>query len=124
MKGLRLLLVGAVISGMLCSTTFAQSPEERGKSLFNNPKFAGGIKSCNSCHPNGKGLEKAAEKKEFKLMGKTLKTLEEAVNLCIEMGNKGKPIDVNSPEMADIVAYIKSLAKKPVKAPKKKIEGC
>lgn len=33
--------------------------------------------------------------------------------------------DVKSPEMADIAAYIESLAKKPAEAPKKKpIEGC
>ena len=126
MKGLRFFVLSAVISGMLCSTTFAGKhlPEERGKALFNDPKFAGGIRSCNSCHPNGKGLEEAGKKKEFRVMGKTLRSLEDVVNLCIEMGNKGKPIDVKSSEMADIVAYIKSLAKKPTPAPKKKIEGC
>lgn len=104
-------------------------PEERGKTLFNDPKFAGGTagKSCNSCHPNGKGVEKAADKKEFSIMGKRQGSIEEAVNFCIEMANKGKKIAVDSQEMKDIVAYIKSLAgKAPAEAPKKKkaIEGC
>jgi cytochrome c len=105
-------------------------PEERGKTLFNDPKFAGGTagKSCNSCHPGGKGLEMSADKKEFKIMGKTQKSLEEAVNVCIEMANKGKAIDPKSEQMKDIVAYIKSLKgmKMDKEMPKKKkaIEGC
>lgn len=131
MKALKIALLSMVAISLLFSGAFAAKhlPEERGKALFNDVKFAGGTagKSCNSCHPGGKGLEKAAEKKEFKIMGKTQKSIEEAVNFCIEMANKGKAIDAKSPEMADIVAYIKSLARKaPAEAPKKKkaIEGC
>ncbi len=131
MKALKIALLLMVAISLLFSGAFAAKhlPEERGKALFNDVKFAGGTagKSCNSCHPGGKGLEKAAEKKEFKIMGKTQKSIEEAVNFCIEMANKGKAIDAKGPEMADIVAYIKSLTgKAPAKAPKKKkaIEGC
>lgn len=129
MKVLKIALLSIVALCLLFTGVFAGKhlPEERGKALFNDPKFAGGTtgKSCNSCHPGGKGLEKAAEKKEFMIMGKTAKSLEEAVNLCIEMALKGKAIDVKSKEMADIVAYIKSIGKKPAEAPKKRaIEGC
>jgi cytochrome c len=84
-------------------------PEERGKALFNDPGFAGGSKACNSCHLDGRGLEKAADKKEFNIMGKTQKSLQEAVNFCIVNANKGQAIDVDSDQMKDIVAYIKSL---------------
>lgn len=90
----------------------AQSADvSKGKALFNNPKFAGGTsgKSCNTCHPNGKGLENVAKKKEITIMGKKHKTVEEAVNTCIVMALKGKAIDEKSKDMADIVAYIKSL---------------
>ena len=52
-------------------------------------------------------------------MGKTQKSLEEAVNFCIENANKGKAIDAKSDMMKDMVAYIKSLAKKPAETPKK-----
>lgn len=129
MKTFRIALMCMMVFLLLFSVAYAKKhlPEERGKTLFENPKFAGGVKSCNECHPGGKGLEKAADKKEFRIMGKTQKSLEEAVNFCIEMGNKGKAIDAKSPEMADIVAYIKSLkGKVPAEAPKKKkpIEGC
>lgn len=132
MKALKIVILSLVALGLLFSGAFAAKhlPEERGKALFNDVKFAGGTagKSCNSCHPGGKGLEKAGEKKEFNIMGKTVKSIEEAVNICIEMANKGKAIDVKSPEMADIVAYIKSLKgmKMDKEMPKKKkaIEGC
>ena len=83
MRILRALLLFLVISGLISSVAFAMKhlPEERGKTLFNDPKFAGGTKSCNACHPDGKGVEKAADKKEFNIMGKTQKSLEEAQKL-------------------------------------------
>lgn len=127
MKAIRILMLSMVAVGLVFSGVFA-ADIEKGKALFNDPKLGGGTagKSCNSCHPGGKGLEKAAEKKEFMVMGKTQKSIEEAVNFCIENANKGKAIDPKGKDMADIVAYIKSLAKKPTEAPKKKkaIEGC
>lgn len=121
MKILRIVLLSMIAIGLLFSGAFAMKhlPKERGKALFTDPKFAGGSKSCNECHAGGKGLEKAADKKKFKIMGKTQKSLEEAVNFCIENANKGKAIDAKSDQMKDMVAYIKSLAKKPTEAPKK-----
>lgn len=119
MKSARIIMIAMVVVGLAFSSALAGKhlPEERGKALFNDAKFAGGSKSCNECHPGGKGIEKAGDKKEFKIMGKTQKSLEEAVNFCIENANKGKAIDPKSDQMKDIVAYIKSLAKKPAKAP-------
>ncbi len=84
---------------------------EKGKALFKDANFGNGTvgKSCNSCHPNGKGLEKAGEKTEFNIMGQKQNSLEEAVNFCIEMALKGQAIDPNGQDMKDIVAYIRSL---------------
>ena len=42
-------------------------------------------------------------------MGKTQKSIEEAVNFCIINANEGKAIDAKSGQMKDMVAYIKSL---------------
>ncbi|MBI4690435.1 MAG: hypothetical protein HY754_09250 [Nitrospirae bacterium] len=108
-----ILLVFTAIA-LIASVSFAADDVEKGKKLFKDPKFGGGTagKSCNSCHPNGRGLEKSADKKEFTLMGKTVKTLEEVVNICIETPMKGKAIDVKSEQMKNIVAYIKSLKTK------------
>ena len=99
---------------LIFTLAFAAGEAEKGKVLFNDAKFAGGVKACSSCHPNGKGLENAGEKKEFHLMGGTQKSLEEAINACIVSAIKGKAIDVKSSQMKEIAAYIKSLkAKKP-----------
>ncbi|MBI5676295.1 MAG: hypothetical protein HZC48_10815 [Nitrospirae bacterium] len=96
----------------------------KGKALFNDPKLGGATsgKSCNTCHPDGKGVEMAADKKEFNIMGKKQNSLEEAVNFCIENAIKGKAIDPASNQMKDIVAYIKSLKGKTT-MPKKKSLG-
>ncbi|MBI4847741.1 MAG: hypothetical protein HY808_04080 [Nitrospirae bacterium] len=119
MKTIKITLVSLLVLGLICSLAFAAGPAEKGKALFNDAKFAGGTagKSCGSCHPDGKGLEKAADKKEFNIMGKKQANLEEAVNFCVENSNNGKAIDVKSEEMKDIVSYIKSLK------PKKKATG-
>jgi cytochrome c len=95
------------------SVAFAMSHKaaERGKALFENPNFAGGKKACNSCHPNGRGLEGAGTKSSFAIMGGQQASLEEAVNMCIVNANKGNVLKVVATEMQEIVSYIKSLGK-------------
>ncbi len=107
----------AVAAGMallLVTSAFAAGDAKKGKMLFDDAKFAGGSTSCNSCHPDGKGLEKAGMKgkKEWTNPGGTWLSLEDANNVCIILANKGKAIDPRSAEMKDLVAYIKSLGKK------------
>lgn len=128
MKAIRIIMLSLIALGLVFSGVFA-ADVAKGKALFKDPKLGGGTsgKSCNSCHPDGKGLENAGDKKEFNIMGKKQKSLEEAVNFCIEMALKGKAIDPKGTDMANIVAHIKSLkGKAPQAAPKKKkaIEGC
>lgn len=115
MKFLRLFLLALAVLGLSLSVAWAAGhlPEERGKKLFNDPNFAGGTVSCNSCHPNGEGLEAAGKKSTFNIMGETQNSLEEATNFCIVNANKGTAIAVDSSEMEDMVAYIKSLGEKP-----------
>jgi cytochrome c len=88
-----------------------QTLAERGKTHFNNPEFAGGKRACNSCHPNGRGLEGAGTKSSFAIMGGQQASLEEAVNMCIANANKGNVLKVLATEMQEIVSYIKSLGK-------------
>jgi hypothetical protein len=84
---------------------------DRGKIHFNNPEFAGGKRSCNSCHPNGKDLEGAGGKSNFTKMGAQLASLEDAINMCIIHANEGNVLKVLTTEMQEIVSYIKSLGK-------------
>jgi cytochrome c len=120
MKMIKIMMICLLIVGLASAVAFAKhhTPEDRGKTLFNDAKFAGGSKACNSCHADGKGLENAADKKEFKIAGKTQKSLEEAINACIVNANKGKAIDAKSEQMKDMVAYVKSLKKAPAAAAK------
>lgn len=87
--------------------------------MFNDPKFAGGTTSCSSCHPNGKGLEKAGDmsRKEWKNPAGIFTSLEDTINVCIILANKGKAIGPKSGQMKDLIAYIKSLKKEKKKAP-------
>jgi cytochrome c len=97
----------------MLTLALAAGDAEKEKILFNDPKFGEGTvgMSCNSCHQDGRGLEKAADRKD----------LEKMVNACIKNALKGKGIDLKSAEMADIVAYLKSLKEKTpaAEAPKK-----
>jgi cytochrome c len=109
MKGLKITMLSMVSVNLIFSLAIAAGDMEKGKALFNDPKFGGGTigMSCNSCHPDGNGLEKAGDRKD----------LEKFVNGCIKNALKGKGIDPKSAEMTDIVSYIKSLKGKAI--PKK-----
>lgn len=113
MKALKIAMFAVISLSLIFSLAIAAGNVKKGKALFNDPKLGGGTigTSCNSCHPDGKGLEKAADRKD----------LEEQVNLCIKNALKGKGIDPKSGEMADIIAYLKSLkGKTPVAGTPKK----
>ncbi|MCL5022709.1 MAG: hypothetical protein M1497_04975 [Nitrospirae bacterium] len=111
MKLVRIAAMTMIVLGLVFPAAFAAGNAAKGKALFDDPKAFGGDKACSACHPDGKGLEQAGGKKEFHIMGKTQKSIEEAVNFCIENASKGKAIDPNSAQMKDLVAYIKSLGK-------------
>jgi cytochrome c peroxidase len=101
MKGLTIALSVMVFFSLMVVPAVAAGDAEKGKALFNDPKLGGGTAgmSCNSCHQEGKGVEKAADRKD----------LEKMVNACIKNALNGKGIDPKSAEMEDIVAYLKSL---------------
>jgi mono/diheme cytochrome c family protein len=122
-----LILIVAVFSGLLLMGCTSQEVKKdapaaeskvagdvaKGKALFEDAKLGGGTsgKSCASCHPGGQGLAGVADKKEFKAMGKTYKTLADATNYFIETAQKGKALDPQSEQMLNLIAYMKSLKK-------------
>ena len=113
MKILRIGFLSVVAFGFFFTLAMAAGDVGKGRALFNDPKLGGATAgvSCNSCHPDGKGLEKAGDRKDLKAF----------VNSCIENALKGKAIDPKSKEMDDMVVYIRSLkGKKPAEIPKKK----
>jgi len=123
MRSIRIIAAVIVVLFAASSLVIAKhhTPEERGKTLFNDVKLGGGTagRSCNTCHPNGKGLLGVGDKKGWKTPGGEFMTLEEAVNICITMALKGKALDVKSEQMKDIVSYLKSLKAAGTAAPAK-----
>ncbi len=122
-----LIVVVAVFSGLLLMGCTSQEVKKdvpaaepkaagdvaKGKALFEDPKLGGGTsgKSCASCHPQGQGLAGVTDKKEFKAMGKTYKTIADVTNYFIETAQKGKALDPQSEQMLNLIAYMKSLKK-------------
>jgi hypothetical protein len=75
---------------------------DKGKELFTSKQLGTNGKSCNICHPDGNGLEKAAVYDEGELGA--------IINQCIKNPLKGKTLDPTSSEMKSLILYIKSLA--------------
>jgi len=73
-----------------------------GVQLFNSTKLGTNGKSCQSCHPDGKGLEEAASADEKELAG--------TVNQCIVMTLHGTPLAAGSPELQALVKHLKAHA--------------
>jgi hypothetical protein len=101
MKAFKIAFICTLAIGLLVVVALAAGDPAKGKILFNDPKLGNGTVgvSCNSCHPNGKGLEKAGDRTD----------LAQFVNSCIVNALKGKAIDSKSAAMADLIAHLKSL---------------
>lgn len=103
MKKTKIVLVlaaGLIFCGY---TAWAENPSvELGKKMFNNPGLGASenATSCNSCHPAGKGMEKAATPQ-----------LASMINRCIKGPLKGEGISEKTVAMESLKMYIKSLAK-------------
>jgi cytochrome c len=109
MKIFKIALLSLISISLVISFAFAAGNVEKGKALFNDPKAFGGQKACNSCHPDGKGLEGTAKNNKWMTPAGPTSTLTETINHCIVNANKGKALDPKSQEMQDLIAYIKSL---------------
>ena len=81
----------------------AKSSAEMGKMLFNDRALgeSANEKSCNSCHSDGKGLEKAGGNKK----------LSQLINKCVTGGMEGKKLDGRSVEMRSLKEYIATVGK-------------
>lgn len=101
----RTLLSGGLLLVAACIFVACGSPVEapsamEGEKLFNDPQFAGSVNasSCTSCHPGGKGLEKAADNPQ----------LVEVLNACIAGPLAGKRLKEGSVEMSSLKLYVES----------------
>ncbi|HHE33173.1 MAG TPA: cytochrome C [Chlorobaculum parvum] len=102
MKNVKMAMLIAVMVGMGTAAQAAQTPSvEYGEKLFNDPSLGGatGTKTCESCHPDGAGLEFSAKNPK----------LAEIINMCIVRAMKGEELPMDSVEMQSLILYHKSL---------------
>jgi cytochrome c len=94
-----------IILSILAAASMAMADDgaspARGKELFTGKQLGTSGKSCNLCHPDGKGLEKAAAYDE--------EDLGPIINQCIKFSLKGNALDPASVEMKSLILYIKTL---------------
>jgi len=115
-------IITVFISILLGAGSIASGEEasvKKGEALFNDPELGSIGSSCNTCHTDGRGLEKAAKKMTWIIGGKVHSTLEGAINYSIVTGLRGNALNVESVEMRSLVLYIKSLGGKKAATPKK-----
>ena len=100
-KGSMAVIIGLTVILGTAPVIAGKSSVEYGKQLFNDPILGGSTNetSCNTCHANGKGLEKAG----------TNPKLVKMINQCITGPLKGTKIDGRTVEMRSMKMYIQSL---------------
>ena len=102
----KVFLAGVLIAAANFSAAYAGNVEN-GEKLFASPTLGGGTtgRSCVTCHADGYKLSADLfERKKDKAVA-------HIVNFCIEKPLGGEAIDPTGQEMADILAYMKSLVK-------------
>ncbi len=112
-----------VLIALFIASTFSLSfggDVMKGVEVFKDTNLGTNGKSCYSCHYKGSGID--GRKTEFTIMGKKKASIEDAVNFCIEVALKGKPLPKDSQKMQDLVSYLKTLTGKKYK--RKVIKGC
>lgn len=100
MKGyLRFLL--ALILFLPGSSDAGQSSVELGMLLFHDPALGGSRneKSCNTCHPDGRGLERATRRSN----------MTEIIKSCILGPMDGNRVDARRIDLRSLKMYIESL---------------
>ena len=102
----KMTIVLVMTSGLFfCSySAWAEGPSaELGEKLFNNPELGGSknAMSCGTCHPQGKGMEKAGSNPQIVAM----------INRCIQGPLKGEKINEKTDTIESLKMYLKSLAK-------------
>jgi len=83
---------------------------ELGKKFFYSPSLGTNGKSCSTCHQSERKLGVLASKGSW--FGGNAKTLEQAINFCIESTLKGKALPEGSVEIQSIALYMRSFIKK------------
>lgn len=71
-----------------------------GRALFESRSLGVNGRSCATCHPGGKGLDKVGDFSDAELR--------DIINACIRDALHGARLGDDSPDLADLVLYVRS----------------
>ena len=116
MRTIVISVIAVIAAWVMVSVVNAMQHEAtagKGRTLFTDTRLGTNGKSCNDCHKDGSGLEKAGMRKD----------LESTVNTCITKALNGKALKTKSVEMQSLVLYIKDLGSEKKSSGKKAPDG-
>jgi len=130
----RSLLLVCLIACVACALAFAQekpAPQadpkaelkmaaDRGKALWNDTSLGTNGKSCAACHTEPAKLAGVTHTfPKYQPMAKKVITIDQMINMCIVNPMKGKALAWDDQRLADIAAYMATMAPgKEMMAPK------
>ena len=93
----------AMLTLNACGSAGKEPSASEGGKLFNDPRLAGSVNtsSCATCHPDGKGLERAFENPK----------LISVINACITGPLEGQPLPEDSAEMQSLKEHVELLGR-------------
>jgi cytochrome c len=97
-----------LISSLLLAGTSSAieiATPQMGRQLFESPLLGTQHRSCASCHPNGKGLEKISDFSDSEL--------KDIINACIRDAQRGTPFAIDSQELDALLQHVRTLRNKP-----------
>jgi len=97
-------IIGFCLFCCLAIPFLASADISNGEKLFQSSDLGTNGKSCQTCHPNGKGLTDLSEYESI--------VLQDTINTCIEKALKGKPFSEGAQELQDIEDYMRQFSKK------------
>ncbi|MEW6518209.1 MAG: hypothetical protein AB1461_02235 [Thermodesulfobacteriota bacterium] len=102
-KTVTLLVASCALLLLALPVQAEEASVDLGRTLINDPGLGASKndKSCNTCHADGKGMEKAGARADLAAL----------INKCIKGPLQGEGISEDSVAMESLKLYIKSLAK-------------
>jgi cytochrome c553 len=102
-KTISFLVTSFAITLMSVPAVAEEASVELGQKLFKNSGLGASQNAinCNTCHPNGEGMEEAGEKPNLAAM----------INKCIVGPLKGEKLNEQTVAMQSLKMYIQSLGK-------------
>lgn len=100
----KLIITLCVVLLVTAQASAIESPSlSFGKTLFESSELGTKDRSCDSCHPQGKGLELVGDFNDTEL--------KDIINACIRDAQGGKLISTESQEMDALLSYVRTFQK-------------